>query len=203
MGTGPPGSSATTPRPDPHLAPPAPRLPPHEAPLIGHQLEELRRVILNFAFLCIVGLLAYTAVRLLSENNAVVEPLGLPKAIKELGYSEDAAALTMTSAMRNIKERAQSGDGLIIVKARAEEQDIEVPVGEVNVTSFIRLLRQVIGLPQKRIAVISSAQPMSAPPSRWNCACRMDSINAPVLLKPIAGTSPDDPVPEGRRGHPA
>jgi tetratricopeptide (TPR) repeat protein len=186
-------------RPAPHEpARPAPRRPAPERRSFGHQLEEIRRVILNFAFLCIVGLLAYTAVRLLSENNAVVEPLGLPKAIKDLGYSEDAAALAVTSNLQKLKEQAQSGDNLIIVKARAEEQDIEVPVGEVNVTSFIRLLRQIIGLPQKRITgdIVCPTDVCNTKSLELRLRI-LDGVNPPKLLAPVTGENPDALLKKG------
>jgi hypothetical protein len=165
---------------------------------LGHQLEELRRVILNFAFLCIVGVLGYAAVVLLSENNAVVEPLGLPKVIKELGYSEDAAALTLTNAMLDVRKQAQSGDNLVMVKSRVEEQDIEVPVGEVNVTSLIRLLRQVLGLPQKRITgeVICPSDVCNTKTLELRLRI-LDGINPPVLLKPVTAATPDELLLKG------
>lgn len=131
--------------------PMAPRRAASASKSIGSHLEEFRKIILNTAFLAVVGLLLLTAIKVLRSDDMVIDAIGLPKNIKELGYSEDGAALILSDNIKRIREAAKTDDTQLSIKAKFEEVDVAVAVEGLSFGFIIRLLRQTFGLPQNRL----------------------------------------------------
>lgn len=172
--------------------PPPPPPPPRSRAPLSHQLDEFRKVILNVAFIGIVALLLFTAAKVLRSGDMVIEAIGLPKNIKELGYSEDGAALMLADNIRKIAVAANSQEAPFAVKANFEEQDISVPVEGLSFTSIIRLIRQTLGLPQNRL--IGDFVCPTEPCLSSNLQLRMrllQGVGAPLPLATVSGQSHD------------
>lgn len=159
---------------------------------VSHHLDELRKIILNLAFFVVVGLLVFAATKLLGSDDLMIDAVGLPKNIKELGYSEDGAALALSDNIRRIADAAKSDDALITIKTNFEEQDIAVPVEGLSFGSIIRLIRQALGLPQNRL--IGDLVCPNEPCLTSNLEIRLRTLEgtgAPKPLATIKGSSPD------------
>lgn len=159
---------------------------------IGSHLDEVRKIILNLAFLGVVGLLIYTAVKVLRSDEMVVDAIGLPKNIKELGYTEDGAALMLADNIRRIAGSANRSDAQLQVMANFEVPDIAVPVEGLSFGSIIRLLRQTFGLPQNRLIgdFVCPSEPCLSSSMELRVRLRR-GVDKPVALTPIKGGSHD------------
>ncbi len=188
------------PRPAPSRArlPLAPRpKPPQGASVepgkpMGNLLDDLRKIILNLAFFALVGLLVFAAVKVLRSGDMTIDAIGLPKNIKELGYSEDGAALILSDNIRTIAEAAKADEALLTVKTNFEDQDISVPVEGLSFSSIIRLLRQTLGLPQHRL--IADFVCPNEPCTTGNLELRLRYLKgtgAPKAVANVKGASPD------------
>ncbi len=167
---------------------------PHATPRhsVGHHLDEVRKIILNIAFLGLVGLLVFAAARVLRSDDLMIDAIGMPKNIKELGYTEDGAALILSDNIRRIAEAAKSDGGLLTIKTNFDEQDISVPVEGLSFGSILRLLRQALGLPQNRL--IGDFVCPTEPCITSNLEMRLrklEGTGAPRPLATVKGPTPD------------
>jgi hypothetical protein len=159
---------------------------------VGHHLDEVRKIILNLAFLGVVGLLVFAAAKVLRSDDLMIDAIGLPKNIKDLGYTEDGAALILSDNIRQIAEAAKSDGNLFHIKTNFDEQDITVPVEGLSFGSIHRLLRQTLGLPQNRL--IGDFVCTNEPCSTANLELRLrtlEGVGAPKPLATIRGAGPD------------
>lgn len=159
---------------------------------LGGHLEELRKIILNAAFLAVVGLLLFTAIKVLRSDDMVIDAISLPKNIKELGYSEDGAALILSDNIKRIREAAKSDDMQLAIKAKFEEVDVAVPLEGLSFSSMIRLLRQTFGLPQNRLMgdFVCPSEPCLS--SNMELRLRLlKGVGAPEAFATIKGVSHD------------
>lgn len=159
---------------------------------VGSHLDDLRKTLLNIAFFALVGLLLFAAAKVLRSGDMTIDAIGLPKNIKELGYSEDGAALLLSDNIRKIAEAAKSDEALLTVKTNFDEQDISVPVEGLSFSSVIRLLRQTLGLPQHRL--IADFVCPNEPCLTGNLELRLRYLKGSGAPKPVAnvkGASPD------------
>jgi tetratricopeptide (TPR) repeat protein len=172
----------------------APRAKPRagDGKSIGSHLDEVRKIILNLAFLGVVGLLIFTAVKVLRSDEMVVDAIGLPKNIRDLGYTEDGAALMLSDNIRRIVGAANDSDAQLQVLANYEVPDIAVPVEGLSFGSIIRLLRQTFGLPQNRLIgdFVCPSEPCLSSTMELRMRLRQ-GVNKPVALSPVRGTSHD------------
>lgn len=175
------------------LAPRPTRKPAAEGRVsLSHRLDDVRKIILNIAFFAVVGLLIYTATKVLRSDDLMIDAVGLPKNIRELGYTEDSAALILSDNIRRIAEAAKSDDSLLTIKTAFEEQDITVPVEGLSFGSIIRLLRQTLGLPQNRL--IGDIVCPNEPCVTGNLEMRLrklEGTGAPKPLATVKGPTPD------------
>ncbi len=165
---------------------------PRQRTSIGNQLDEWRKIILNATFFAIFGILIFTAAKVLRSNDMVIEAIGLPKNIKDLGYTEDGAALLLSENIRRIAAKANSNEALLAIKAKFEDRDITVPVEGLSFDSIIRLLRQTFGLPQNRL--IGDFVCVSDPCLSTNLELRLRLLQGtapPKALAAVKGASHD------------
>lgn len=173
----------------PRRAPAAPGTPKRS---IGHHLDELRKVILNLAFFALVGLLVFAAAKVLNSGDMTIDAVSLPKNIREMGYTEDGAALILSDNIRHIGAAAKSDGALLSIKTNFDEQDISVPVEGLSFGTVIRLLRQTLGLPQHRL--IADFVCPTEPCLTSNLELRLRYLKgtgAPEHLANVKGSSPD------------
>ncbi len=151
-------------------------------------LEEFRKATVNIVFAAIVGLLVLTFIKVINADELAIDPVTLPKAIKDLGYTEEGVALTLSDNMFKIFNAAQVGQRNFNVKAKIDEGDFAVPVAGLSFSSAIRLTRQIAGFPQRHISgeMLCPSEPCS--PTTMELHLRvMDGVHPPHVLEPVKG----------------
>lgn len=138
-------------------APEEPLTNKHSATVSPHKhnldfLEEFRKATVNVVFAGIVGLLLLTAIKVINADELAIDPISLPKAMKDMGYTEEGVALELSDNMLKIFNDVQLSRRQFNVKAKIDEGDFTVPVAGLSFTSAIRLARQIAGFPQRHIS---------------------------------------------------
>jgi tetratricopeptide (TPR) repeat protein len=149
-------------------------------------LEEFRKATINIVFAGIVGLLVLTIFRVIYIDELVVDPISLPKPIKELGYTEEGVALTLSDKMFKIFNEVKLAQHDFNVKAKIEENDFAVPVAGLSFTSAIRLVRQIAGFPQRHISgeIICPQEPCTTKSMQLHIRF-IDGVNPPQVVEPV------------------
>jgi Tfp pilus assembly protein PilF len=149
-------------------------------------LEEFRKATINIVFAGIVFLLVLTIFRVIYIDELVVDPISLPKPIKELGYTEEGVALTLSDKMFKIFNEVKLTQHDFNVKAKIEEADFAVPVAGLSFSSAIRLVRQIAGFPQRHIAgeIICPQEPCTTKSMQLHIRF-MDGINPPQVVEHV------------------
>jgi tetratricopeptide (TPR) repeat protein len=161
-------------------------------------LEEFRKATINIVFAGIVGLLVLTIFRVIYMDELVVDPISLPKPIKELGYTEEGVALTLSDKMFKIFNEVRLAQHDFNVKAKIEENDFAVPVAGLSFTSAIRLVRQIAGFPQRHIAgeIICPQEPCTTKTMQLHIRF-MDGINPPQVVEPVMAENAEELLSAG------
>jgi Tetratricopeptide repeat len=161
-------------------------------------LEEFRKATINIVFAGIVGLLVLTIFRVIYMDELVVDPISLPKPIKELGYTEEGVALTLSDKMFKIFNEVRLAQHDFNVKAKIEENDFAVPVAGLSFTSAIRLVRQIAGFPQRHIAgeIICPQEPCTTKTMQLHIRF-MDGINPPQVVEPVMAKNAEELLSAG------
>jgi Flp pilus assembly protein TadD len=156
------------------------------------RLDDIRKVIVSIATIGFVLILGSTLIRMLSSDELMIDPVNLPKNIRELGYSEDATAMQLSNQMQRIMTEANSEQASFRFKTNFEEQAISVPVAGVSFDSAVRLLRQSLGLPQRRLMadMVCVAEPCTTQTVQMRLRITGESRGT-TLLNVAAAGSPD------------
>jgi tetratricopeptide (TPR) repeat protein len=100
-------------------------------------------------------LVCYVALPNIWSKATVVDPIGIPKQIGDLGYSGAGLAAGLAAEMRQMEETAET-DGQRKyrqeIKAAEQELDIQVPGLPVTVLSALQMVREAIGLQERRVS---------------------------------------------------
>ena len=83
---------------------------------------------MNIVFAGIVGLLVLTVVKVINVDELAIDPVTLPKALKDLGFTEEGVALSLSDNMFKIFETSDVYKRTFNVKAKIEEGDFAIPV---------------------------------------------------------------------------
>lgn len=155
-------------------------------------LEEFRKATVNIVFAGIIGLLVLTVIKVINIDELAIDPVTLPKAIKDLGFTEEGVALSLSDNMFKIFETSDVYKRTFNVKAKIEEGDFAVPVAGLSFGSAIRLIRQLAGFPQRHISgeIVCSAEPCNAATMELHLRV-MDGIHQPNVLPAVKGESVD------------
>jgi Flp pilus assembly protein TadD len=154
------------------------------------RLEDIRKVIVSLATIGLVLILGSTLIRVLSSNELMIDPVSLPKNIKELGYSEDATAMQLANHMQRIMTEANSEQAAFRFKTSFEEQAISVPVAGLSFDSAVRLLRQSLGWPQRRLMadMVCLSEPCTTSTVQMRLRITGDEAGVKMLGVPAGGT---------------
>ena len=161
-------------------------------------LEEFRKATVNIVFAGIIALLALTVFRVIKADELSVDPINLPKNIKEMGYTEDGTALMLTDDMFKIFDAVRLSRHKFNVKAKIHETDVAVPVAGLSFSSAIRLVQQIAGFPQRHISgeFICASEPCTSANLELHLRL-MDGLHQPQVLEPIKGVSPSEILKTG------
>jgi tetratricopeptide (TPR) repeat protein len=105
-----------------------------------------RRVVLNAAFVCVVGVLAFALIKELATTSVVVPPVAVPPSFSDAGYSPEVVARRIAGNMRQI----DTASGTMMVRDRIGESgdlpDIRVPSQDVSLRTIAAFLEATLGL---------------------------------------------------------
>lgn len=158
-------------------------------------LEEFRKATVNIVFAGIVALLLLTVIKVINADELSIDPIGLPKAVRDLGYSEEGVALTLSDRMYKIFTESRLARHEFNVKAKSDDGDFAVPVAGLSFASAIRLIRQLAGFPQRHISgeLICPSEPCNTSNAELHLRM-MDGVHPPRAIDVVKGGNVEDIV---------
>ena len=115
-------------------------------------LSAIRNILISVAALALIlGFVAGFAIEL-SRDEFLIEPIALPKAVSDRGYSPEVAAHRIMDAIEAIQQEATTFKVRGEVLPESRVIDLAVPGVELSLKSIVRYMRAFFGLPETRIA---------------------------------------------------
>lgn len=119
---------------------------------INGKLEIFRTVLLNGFFFLLLAVMGYLVVDELNEVPIIIDPIAVPEALAEKGYTPDIVSVRIMAKFRAIQEETKTpskikGD----LTPEWTEADLEVPGTEFTIDSAARFVRNVFNFPVTRI----------------------------------------------------
>jgi tetratricopeptide (TPR) repeat protein len=99
-----------------------------------------------------IALIWYLVGWSLWNTGTVVEPIGIPKRIEEMGFSSTGLASSLAAEIREIQESDGRKKYRQEIKAAEKQQDIQVPGLPVPLHSALDMVRTALGLQEQRIS---------------------------------------------------
>jgi len=135
-------------------APPAPPASPKSNPWnkINASLATARAIVANGLLLVVVVTIIGVTVAELRRDMIVIDPIGLPEPLRQMGYSEDVAAFRLWDEVVRINESTPTAKGGVRMLPTSQKMDFEAPGAGVSLQAVVQVLRPFLGLDETRIA---------------------------------------------------
>jgi tetratricopeptide (TPR) repeat protein len=126
---------------------------PKSIPLkeIGEGLAAVRSATLNGLMLASLVAIIYFAVAELRRDVVVIDPIRLPEALRQRGYSEDVAADRLWDEVGRINERTPTAKERVAMQPASQKLDFEPPGSGIALQEVVQMLRRFLGLKETRI----------------------------------------------------
>jgi tetratricopeptide (TPR) repeat protein len=173
--------------------------PDTQFPLVTHafarRLDDIRKALVSLLTIGLVIIVGSSVVQILRANDLTIDPVGLPKNLTELGYSPEAMATQISNEMRRMSVETSTEKSSIQYRARLQDQDITVPVAGVSFDAALRLLRQSLGIPQRKLKAdfVCMADACTSKTVQLRLRLTSSSNETVMLAVPVAST-PDEAV---------
>jgi tetratricopeptide (TPR) repeat protein len=99
-----------------------------------------------------IALIWYLVGWSLWNTGTVVEPIGIPKRIEEMGFSSTGLASSLAAEIREIQESDGRKKYRQEIKAAEKQQDIQVPGLPIPLHSALEMVRKAVGRQEQRIS---------------------------------------------------
>ena len=99
-----------------------------------------------------IALIWYLVGWSLWNTGTVVDPIGIPKRIEEMGFSSTGLASSLAAEIREIQESDGRKKYRQEIKAAEKQQDIQVPGLPIPLHSALDMVRKALGLQEQRIS---------------------------------------------------
>lgn len=99
-----------------------------------------------------IALIWYLVGWSLWNTGTVVDPIGIPKRIEEMGFSSTGLASSLAAEIREIQESDGRKKYRQEIKAAEKQQDIQVPGLPIPLHSALDMVRKAVGLQEERIS---------------------------------------------------
>ena len=115
-------------------------------------LGTLRNMLLSLAVVIAIAALLIGLVIEVFRDDLVIEPIALPKAVSDLGYSPEVAAHRIMDAIHDIQRiaRTEKAKGTVLPESRSI--DLAVPGVDLTLKNIARYIRSFLDLPENRVA---------------------------------------------------
>jgi len=115
-------------------------------------LSALRSFTLTVLLLgSLLGVIGFTIVEL-RRDVVVIDPIRLPASLRNMGYSEDVAALRLWDAVVQINEATPTVKDRVALLPASQRVDFEAPGAGMSMQTIVRMLRRFLDLGETRIA---------------------------------------------------
>ncbi|SLN57843.1 Tetratricopeptide repeat protein [Roseovarius litorisediminis] len=112
----------------------------------------LRSTIINSVVIgSIVAVLAVTAIELL-RRPVIIEEIGLPRKLSDMGYSGSVAAHRLWDAVQTIQDNSGTLKPQTSLMTASRQLDVVEPGTGISLQGLTQMLRELLGLKQTRIA---------------------------------------------------
>lgn len=111
----------------------------------------LRKIILNIVFVLAAALFIAVMVGQFLYDQVVIEPIAVPRALIEQGFSPDVAASRLWDGIRDAQEQARTSKASLDAVPDSQRIQFALPDVGLSLDSIVRQTRQFLNLHQTRI----------------------------------------------------
>jgi tetratricopeptide (TPR) repeat protein len=127
----------------------------HNRPPFLNSFEELRRLTINVSVVLLVVSLVFVTVKATYDKTLVIEPISVPKALEEMGYTGSAVAQKLMDRVSFINDKSSTSKDRVQYGSEgrfAAASAIRLPSSSVSIQTVVTLLRGAFGVQGDRIA---------------------------------------------------
>lgn len=117
--------------------------------------DELRRLTINVSVVLLVVSLVFVTVQATYDRTLVIEPISVPKALEEIGYTGSAVAQKLMDRVSFINDKSSTSKDRVQYGSEgrfAAASGIRLPSSSVSIQTIVTLLRGAFGVQGDRIA---------------------------------------------------
>jgi hypothetical protein len=112
----------------------------------------VRSLVVSIAMIIAVGFGAFVVVKELRQRLLVIEPIQIPPALADLGYTSDNVARQLKEQISEIQTASTTLKELPLIATTADLPKIEIPEAQTSLQQVLTYLRTYIGAGETRFA---------------------------------------------------
>ncbi len=121
-------------------------------PWLAQSVSAVFTILLSIVLIFLLAALLYALWRELRRTTIVLDPLDVPNELILRGYTPAVVTDRLLHAIHTIQSAATTQKPRRGHVASALQADIQIPVGQLSIKSFSRYFRQLLDLPDPRVA---------------------------------------------------
>jgi tetratricopeptide (TPR) repeat protein len=121
-------------------------------PWLAQNVAAVFTILLSIALIALLAAFVYALWREMRRSNIMLDPLEVPRELLRRGYTPSVITERLQNAIQTIQSVATTQKPRRGHVASALQADVQIPVGHLSVGSLARYFRQLLNLPDVRLA---------------------------------------------------
>ena len=119
---------------------------------LAELFKTLVSLLTSFAVLASVPFIFVVAWLQTRENVVLIDPIEVPKNLREQGYTSNSVAQRLSVELDRIQRRSQPRSNLRLLTPTWEKNDIQVPISGLSVSAVVRFFGEPFGYEEQHIS---------------------------------------------------